>query len=156
MTDQRIRANLNLYAVLKNLEDLVAYDSEMGAFAKEWDISVQFVVHSGPKACIVFKNASCIVEQGTRDAPTVMLFFISPGHLNKMMDGKGTPIPLRGFSKLRFLTQEFSKLTDKLEYYLKPTDELLENPLYLELNTRMMLNTAAFSVPHIGDLDPVG
>jgi hypothetical protein len=73
-----------------------------------------------------------------------------------MMNGKGFPIPLKGFTKIPFLNGDFQKLTRKLEYYLKPTDDLLKDEQYVALNTRFTLNTAAHAIPEIGNLDRVG
>ncbi|MCP4109057.1 MAG: SCP2 sterol-binding domain-containing protein [Desulfobacteraceae bacterium] len=156
MSYELIKANLNLYAVLKNLEDLVKYDPETASLTKDWDISIQFSVIDGPKAYIEFKNGVCSVGRGKYETPVVSLWFLSAAHLNSMMDGKGNPIPLKGFTKLGFLTKEFSKVTERLEYFLKPTDELLKDQAYLELNTRLTMNTAAFASREIGLLDPIG
>lgn len=156
MKDEKVLANLNLYAVLQNLEELVQYDAEMARLSKDWHISIQFKVRGGPKAFIEFQNGTCRVVRGKHDHPVVKLFFNSPAHLNRMFEGKGNPIPLKGFTKLGFLNNQFSKLTTRLEYYLKPTDELLRDRTYLELNTRFTLNTAAFAVKELASLDPVG
>lgn len=156
MNYELVKAHLNLYAVLQNLEDLVTFDAEMARMSKNWDISIQFSVRNGPRACVEFKDGKCTFHRGGGLNPTVKLFFISPSHLNKMMDGEGSPIPLKGFTKLPFLSGDFTKLTDKLEYYLKPTDEALKDPGYLDINTRMTLNTAAFGVKEIGTLDDTG
>jgi hypothetical protein len=155
MDADSIKAGLNLYAVLQNLEDLVIQDREMADLSKDWDLSIQFLVRNGPQAAIIFKAGSCKVVRGKLPAPTVKLFFVSPAHLNKMMDGNGTPIPLKGFTKLRFLNNDFAKLTDRLEYYLQPTDDLLKDPQYLAMNTRLTLNTAAFALRELGGTDPV-
>jgi len=156
MSFDLIKANLNLYAVIQNLEDLVAHDREMADMARDWDLSIQFTVAGGPKAHIIFKDGNCIVGRGKCQSPSIILFFTSPAHLNRMFDGKGNPIPLRGFTKIGFLTKKFPKLTEKLEYYLKPTDELLKDKNYLEMNTRFTINTAAFAAREIALLDPVG
>jgi len=156
MEHERIKAHLNLYAVLKNLEDLVKYDSEMAELTKNWNLSIQFLVRGGPRAYIEFQNGQCLVGRGKHYAPSIKLFFISPAHLNRMMDGKGNPIPLKGFTKIPFLTGDFTTLTDRLEYYLRPTEARLKEKAYLELNTRFTLNTAAFALREIGELDPVG
>ncbi len=155
MSYDLIKANLNLYAVLQNLEDLVALDPEIAGMAKDWDISIQFIVRNGPRGFIEFKNGVCTVGRGKYKGPSVKLFLASPEKLNKMMDGEGGPIPLKGFTKLGFLLKDFPKVTDKLEYYLKPTDELLKDKDYLYINTKMTMNTAAFAVREIGLLDPV-
>jgi len=155
MLDELIKSNLNLYAVLKNLEDLVAYDKETAELAKNWNISIQFSVKNGPKAYVAFKNGICTVDRGKIQSPSVILYFTSPAHLNKMFDNKANPIPLKGFTKLGFLQKEFPKATDKLTYYLKPTDELLKDEEYLKLNTRFTLTTAAFATRELAEFDPL-
>jgi hypothetical protein len=156
MNYQLIKANINLYAVFKNLEDLVVYDSETASLVKDWDISVQFNVLNGPKAYVEFKNGVCTVRRGRHNNPSVILFFISAAHFNRTMDGKGNPIPLKGLTKLGFLKNDFTKVTGKLEYYLKSRNELLEDEAYLELNTRFILNIAAFAIRELALLDPIG
>lgn len=155
MLDELIKSNLNLYAIFKNLEDLVAYDKETAELAKNWNISIQFTVKNGPSAYVSFKNGICKVDRGKIERPSVILYFTSPAHLNKMFDGKANPIPLKGFTKLGFLQKEFPKATDKLTFYLKPTDELLKNEDYLKLNTRMTLTTAAYATRELAALDPL-
>jgi hypothetical protein len=156
MNVELLKANLNLYAVLTNLEDLVAHDPETHEKAKGWHISIQFVVHGGPKAYVAFDKGVCTVGRGLHHHPKVVLVFTSPAHLNKMFASTANPIPVWGFTKLGFLTKDFTALTKRLEYFLKPTDALLKDPGYLALNTRFTLNTAAFAVPEIVKLDPVG
>lgn len=151
-----VKANLNLYAVLKNLEELVAYDSEAASLVKNWDVCIQFIVWRGPKAYCEFENGVCTVCRGRHKHPSIILFFISPKHFNRMMNGKGSPIPLKGLTRLGFLKADFTRVTERLEYYLKPTDELLTDDSYLELNTRLTLTTAAFAVREIALLDPIG
>lgn len=153
---ETIKAHLNLYAVLQNLEDLTTLDPEMTQLIKNWQISIQFNVLGGPSAYIDFNAGKCAVGRGSHPAPTVKLFFFTPAHLNRMMDGKGTPVPLKGFKKLSFLSKEFSKLTDRLEYYLKPTDEKLATESYLRINTQLTMNTAAYAIRELGEHDPVG
>ena len=156
MNRELIKANLNLHAVLKNLEDLVVYDSETAAFVENWNVSIQFIIWNGPRAYCVFERGVCTVCRGRHKHPSVILFFISPKHFNRMMNGKGHPILLKGLTRLGFLKTEFTRITERLEFYLKPTDELLTDDSYLDLNTRMTLTTAAFAVREITLLDPVG
>jgi len=67
-------------------------------------------------------GASTIGAEGAKEA-TVVLGFASCAHLNKMFDGKGNPVPLWGFTKIGFLTGTFTKLTERMAYFLKPTDD---------------------------------
>jgi len=153
MSYQIIKAGINLYAILKNLEDLVALDKTSQELIRGKNISIQFVVKNGPAAWVKFQNDACTVGQGKMKNPSVKLWFTSPEHLNKMFDGNANPIPLKGFTKLGFLQKEFTQITEKLEYYLKP--ELVENPTeeYLKINTRFTLTVATFSLSEIAKYD---
>lgn len=150
MSHQLIKAGINLYAILKNLEDLVILDSMCQGLIKGKKLSIQFLVKNGPKAWIKFENNQCAVGQGKMKNPKVKLWFSSPEHLNKMFDGNANPIPLKGFTKLGFLQNEFTQITEKLEYYLKPED--VENPSedYIKINTQFTLTVAAFALSEIG------
>lgn len=152
--DEKIKAGVNLYAVIKNIEQLVVLDSEIKDLVKNWDISIEFRIRKGPVASVKFKDGVCKVIRGKFDKTSVVLFFTSEEHLNKMFDGNSNPIPLKGFTKLGFLDKEFSKVTDKLEYYLKPTPELLANDDYLKINTIFTLTTAVNALPVIMEFDP--
>lgn len=153
MSYHLIKAGINLYAILKNLEDLIALDSECRNLIQGKKLSIQFVVKNGPAAWVKFENETCKVGQGKISNPGVKLWFKSPEHLNNMFDGKANPIPLKGFTKLGFLTKEFGQITDKLAYYLKP--EEVENPSeeYIKINTRFTLTVAAFALSEIGKYD---
>lgn len=149
-----IKAHLNLYAVLQNLEDLVKLDAEMAQLTQNWDISIQFSVRNGPEAYVEFKNGVCRHGRGAHPNPSVKLFFLSAGHLNRMFDGKGTPIPLKGFTRLGFLQREFDKLTKRLEYYLKPQVPAPSAPEYIQINTVLTMYTAAYAVRELALLEP--
>jgi hypothetical protein len=155
MPNELIKAHLNLYAVLQNLEDLVRLDDEMALLVRDWNISIQFSVHGGPTATLSFAGGLCRHEIGAISNPTVKLYFLSPGHLNSMFGGKGTPIPLKGFGKLGFMQKDFPKLTDRLEYYLKPDAERLADEKYVRINTILTLNTAMCAVKVLAALEPL-
>ena len=153
MSVDLIKANINLYAILKNLEDLVEYDSEVKKLVEGKKISIQFTVKNGPRTGIIFENGSCRVVKGKIKSPSVILWFTSPSHLNKMFDGKANPVPLKGFTKLGFLQKEFTQITEKLEYYLKPDEVKNPDEAYIEMNTRLTLTVAAFALPEIAKYD---
>lgn len=164
---EAVLARLNLHAVLPNLEDVVARDADMATLVAGTELTVGFRVAGGPAASVRFADGRCVVRPCTAEArerdndagahahgSTVALWFTSAAHLNRMFDGTGTPLPLRGFGKLGFLRKEFTQLTDRLAHYLKPTEDLLRDPGYLAMNTRLTLNTAAFAVPILLEHDP--
>lgn len=153
MSYQLIRSGINLYAVFKNLEDLIDLDPECKKIIQGKKISIQFMVKNGPAAWVKFENDSCKVGQGKLKGAGVKLWFKSPEHLNKMFDGEANPIPLKGFTKLGFLQKDFTIITEKLEYYLKP--DKIQNPSqeYIKINTRFTLTVAAFALSEIGKYD---
>jgi hypothetical protein len=168
MSFEDVRARLNLFAVLPNLEDVVREDAEMRALIAGTRINVRFTVANGPSTTVRFAGGDCKVgplprrdEAGEPAAPgdggsgpTVRLAFATAAHLNKMFDGSSQPIPIWGFNHLGFLRHELTALTDRMGYYLSPTDELLAHPRYLAMNTLLTLNTAAFAVPVLLGHDP--
>ncbi len=155
MVDQLVKANINLHAVLRNLEDLCELDSEMNEMIKDKDIAIQFIVKNGPRAHVSFSNGQVSYSRGNKRSD-IKLYFRSPKHLNDMFDDKANPIPLKGFLKIKFLTNQFTKLTDQLAYYLKPTDKLLENPYYFKMNAYLTAYTAFHALAEIGNHDRIG
>ncbi len=166
MSFDDVRARLNLFAVLPNLEDVVRDDPEMRALVADARITVRLTVVNGPGADVRFAGGACSVGPPPRrdqaggagaaggSGPVVRLAFTSSAHLNRMFDGASQPIPVWGFSHLGFLKKQFTELSDRMAYYLSPTDELLEHPGYLAMNTLLTLNTAAFAVPVLLGHDP--
>lgn len=153
MQDQLIKSGINLYAVLKNLEDLIALDKECQHLVENKKVSIQFKVKNGPKAWIKFNDGKCEVGQGILKGAHVVLWFNSPMHLNKMFDGEANPIPLKGFTKLGFLQKEFTQITEKLAYYLQPEEVQKPTEEYVKINTRFTLTVAAFALSEIAKYD---
>jgi hypothetical protein len=149
-----IKAYLNLHAVLQNLEDLVKLDEQSARLVKDWQVTVQFIVRNGPSAFVEFKNGVCRHGTTAYENPTVKLYFTSADHLNRMFDGKATPIPLKGFLRLGFLKREFAQLTDRLTYYLRPELGKPEDESYVRLNTILTLQTALYAVKVLAMLEP--
>ena len=155
MTDHLTKANINLFAILRNLEDLCAMEDETKLIVKDCNISIQFIVKNGPEAFLILKDGKCALQKG-RKRCKIKLYFKNPEHLNKMFDGKANPILLKGFTKLGFLKKEFPKLVEKLTYYLKPTDQLLKDPKYLKINTYLTMFTAFNAMVQIANHDRLG
>ena len=145
MNNQEIKANLNLHAVLQNIEELTVLDREAADMVKNWDLSIRFAVRKGPRAFLNFSGGRCTYTEEPVRKPTISLYFLSHEHCNKMFDDKAAPVILKGFTRIGFLLKDFPKLTKRLEYYLKPAEGLLSDKKFLEVNTRMTLNTAVFA-----------
>lgn len=148
-------ANINLFAILRNLEDLCQLDAEAKEIILGKDISIQFIVRDGPKAFLKINDGECKLLKG-KGTSNIILYFKSPEHFNQMIDEGKSPILLKGFTKIPFLKNEFTRLTDRLTYYLKPTDQLLEDEAYRRINTILTFYTVFFSIAEIGNHDKIG
>lgn len=155
MSINNTKAAINLFAVLRNLEELCRLDETSRELIGSKRQSVALIVRNGPSATLIFADGVCTMRED--EAPSdIKLYFRSSKHFNDMIDGKGSPIPLKGFTKLGFLTKTFTELTKRLEYYLKPTPDLLLNRDYFRVHTELLLNTAAYAVACIGNADEIG
>ncbi|MFZ5354485.1 MAG: hypothetical protein ACOZCL_17415 [Bacillota bacterium] len=155
MKDELTLSYINLYAVLRNLEELCDMDSEAKSLIANKNLSICFKVKNGPQAVLSFQNGKCTFSEGSGPC-SIKLYFTSPAHLNSMFEGKANPIPLKGLTKISFLKNEFTKLTERLSFYLKPTDALLKDKNYHRLNTILTANTAIFALSQIGNHDRLG
>lgn len=156
MADEKVKACINLHAVLRNLEDLCALDSEARELIQGKNLALKFSVAGIPKSIIAFIEGKCTAVKTETGRCSINLFFSSPRNFNLMIDGKKNPIPTKGFRHIGFLTNEFTRLADRLSYYLQPTAELLRDQEYARINTILTAYTAFFAIPEIADYDPLG
>lgn len=153
MKDVLTMSYVNMFAVLKTLENLCAADDEAKAIAAKGPVSIGFNVHGGPKGTLHFENGACTMTQGA--AGVIKLYFRSPEHFNAMVDGKANPIPYGGLTKIGFLTKDFIRLTDLLSQYLRPTPENLSDRAFYEKSTFLMFHLIANALSAIANHDPI-
>lgn len=153
--DTLTMANINLYAVLRNIQDLCDLDHEAKKLIEGKELSVLFRVRKGPVGRLIFTGGKCTFKRGG-GKHNVSLYFTSNEKFNRMIEGKGNPIPLKGLTKLSFLTKEFAQLTDKLSSYLRADEKDLINPDFYRINTKLLFYTAFFALGEIGNHDPLG
>lgn len=157
--DNITKAKINLFAVLRNLEDLCEMDPEAKELIKDEKITVGFSVPEVGKAVLEFKDGKCKFIPNSFKA-SLQLWFTSAEHFNKLIDGEKTiPIFCNVF-KAGFLLGTFTKLADRLSYYLQPApdkkEELLQDEAYFKTNTILTAYTAFFALAQIGNSDKVG
>ncbi|MDD4839218.1 MAG: hypothetical protein PHE93_00910 [Clostridia bacterium] len=153
--DNITKAKINLFAVLRNIQDLCAMDPVAQEIIKNQKISVQFNVPKVGNATLKFVEGKCAFIRGKAKA-NLKLSFTSPEHFNKLVDGEKTiPIFINIF-KAGFLLDTFTKLAARLSYFLKPTSELLADPEYFKINTYLTAYTAFFALCEIGNSDRIG
>lgn len=155
MKDQDALAYVNMFAVLKDLEVLCGLDSEAKKLASPAKpVSIGFNVVGGPQATLLFENGKCSMTEGL--GGKLKLRLSSPEAFNLMVDGKKNPMPYGGFTKLGFLTKDFTKLTDLMSKYLRAEEKALEDRAFFEKSTIMMFYLVANALSAIGNNDELG
>ena len=122
--DNVTRAKINLFAVLRNIEDLCTMDPVSADLIKDVDLGVEFNVPEVGAAVLTFKGGKCKFTRG-KGKSALKLYFTSPEHFNNLIappvDPKtGKPkmvIPIfYNVFKVGFLLNTFTKLADRLSY----------------------------------------
>lgn len=153
--DPVTKACINLHAVLSNLPRLCAMDETAKSLAQV-NLTMQFTVKGGESAHLIFRDGACEYGPGPAEKADVILKFKNAQHLNDMFDGKAMPGIGKGLTKISFLKNNFTKLTDRLAYFLKPTEENLKDEQYFTINTYLTFHTAFFALAQIANNDAVG
>jgi hypothetical protein len=156
MIEALVKANLHLYAVLRNLPDLVIHDPAAKKDSAGWRIAIQYVVRRGPAAWIDFEDGICTFGRGRLPSPDLLFWFFSPDHFNRMMDGQARPFPLRGLRRLGFMRTEFPKVAQRLTCLLNTADAPPADPGDLSLNLRLTMARAVFAARELALFDPPG
>lgn len=156
MTDAKTLAYINMYAVLGAIENLCELDKAASDLVKtKKPVSIGLEVTGGPSATLTFKNGRCRMEQGTKNCD-VLLPFSTPEKFNAMVDGTGSALPSKGFSKIGFLLKKFIPLTDMLSKYLRATEEDLKDDKFFEISTKLMFYVITVALSQIGNNDEIG
>lgn len=154
------KAKINLFAILRNLEDLCEIDAEAKKIAQNIKpISVEFNVPEVGSAVLAFKDGGCKFTRGKGKA-SLRLYFTSPEHFNKLIDGENTIPIFYNVFKVGFLLNDFTKLTDRMSAILQPdpakVKDLLKDPDFFKANTILTAYTAFFAMAEIANFDYVG
>ena len=155
MKDEKVLAYCNLFGVLGAIPALVDLVPEAKELVKDKKISVGFLVKDGPRGTLSFKDGEAKMTKGLNKC-SIKLYFSSCEKFNAMIDGKGNPVPISGFWHIGFLLGGFTKLTDILSEYLRPSAEKLQDKEFLKCSTKLMLHVIAGAIAEIGNNDKVG
>lgn len=160
MIEPRVQAAINLHAILRDLEDLVALDPTAAAIVRATRTRVTFRVVGLRPLALTFTDGTCTASAEPGPLPAghhdVQLGFATPQHLNALVDGKGIPVPLKGFRGLGFLTKEFTALTKRLEAVLRPAPGAPRPPEEERLAAELTAYAAFYALAEVGNLDPLG
>ena len=150
MMDAKTLAYINLYAVLGSLKYLCELSPEAKKLAGCRPVSIGFDVHGGPAATLTVGEGCCTLTEGVGSCD-IKLPFRSAEKFNGMIAGTVTPIPTKGLTKVGFLTGRFTKLTNLLTRYLKPTPEDLKNEHFFHVSTVLMFRLIVAAAAQIGN-----
>lgn len=158
MTDSRTLAYINMYGVLGTLENLCELDEKAKEIIStiEKPISVAFDVKNGPSATLTFSKNGCRMDDGVKADCDIKIPVASCEKFNGIIDGKVTPIPTKGLTKVNFLLKTFTALTDRLTEVMRPTEEAMKDPDFFRLSTLCTLYTVAVAISQIGNQDAIG
>lgn len=160
MIEPRVQAAINLHAVLRDLEDLVALDPTAAALVRDVRTRVTFRVVGLRPLSLTFTDGTCTASAEPGPLPAghadVQLGFATPRHFNALIDGKAIPVPLKGFRSLGFLTKEFPALTKRLEEVLRPAPGAIRSGEEERLATVLTAYAAFFALEQVGNLDTLG
>jgi hypothetical protein len=138
------------------MSNLSNIDEEAKALCKpEKPISLCFDVKGGPVGVLKFADGKCELVKGK--APSNILIKLgSPDKFNGVINGTVTPIPIKGITKVGFLTKNFQGLAKILSKYLKATPEQLADKSFMVKSTTLMFYVIAEAVAAIGNNDKIG
>lgn len=153
--DQRTLAYINLQAILGAIPTLCELDEDAKKLIADKNVSIGFEVKNGPAGTLSFRDGICVFSDGA-DNCNIKLPFACPEKFNGMIEGTVTPIPVKGFTKIRFLLHEFTKLTDILQKYLRPEPSALDDEKFFDTSTRIMFSLITAAVCAVGNEDKIG
>ena len=158
MTDSRTLAYINMYAVLGTLENLCELDDKAKEIIStiEKPISVAFDVKGGPSATLTFSKNGCRMDDGVNSDCDIKIPVANCDKFNGIIDGKVTPIPTKGLTKVNFLLKTFTALTDRLTEVMRPAEEALKDADFFRLNTLCTFYTVSVAISQIGNQDAIG
>lgn len=156
MIDTKTLAYINAYSIFGAFENLCELDEEAKKLASpNKPISIRINVTDGPQAVYSFGNGNCVMTKSAVSADIHLKLF-SCDALNNLVEGKATPLPLKGILKIGFVTKNFSQLGDILTKYLRATPEQLADKEFFRKSTILMANVICGAICQIGNQDPVG
>ncbi len=155
--NERVKAAINLHAVLRNMEDLCRFDEASAEAIRGRDLAIRFSVPEIDRLVLTFRNGECVAARGDDVTYNMNLRFSSPEHLNLMVDGEKNPLPTKGFRHIGFLKNTFTYLAGQLESYLKPDRERIKQEAgFLEKSTMLTAYTAFYALSEIARYDETG
>jgi hypothetical protein len=154
MDKELVLSGIYLRAVLPLIEEVVQHDTVAAELVKGWNCSIMFHVGGGgPAATLVFKDGKCEVVRERVSMPAVAMYFGAPAKLNSMFAGKNVmPLVWKGIWHLGIL-RNFAALTKRLDFYMKPSDDMAANPEHFPFIAKLMIYAALYGAKEVAEND---
>lgn len=157
MIEQKALAYVNMYGVLGALENLCEIDQKAKEILKELKSTVAlcFEVKNGPCCTFRFTKDGCKMTEGA-DGCSCKMSFASPEKFNALINETKPGMPTKGIVKtLSFLLGTFTKLTDRLNEVLRPSEEALKERAFFEENTVLTMYVILGSIAALANNDSI-
>ena len=157
MIETKALAYVNMYGVLGTLENLCQLDEiakQILADLKK-PVSLCFSGKNGPCCTYHFTKDGCRMTEGDAGCSCKMSF-ASPEAFNDLIDKSKPGIPTKNpVQVLAFLLGPFTKLTDRLNEVLRPTEEAMQDRAFFEESTTLTLYTIAGAISALANHDSI-
>ena len=157
MIETKAMAYVNMYGVLGTLENLCALDKEAKRILSELKkpVSLCFSVKDGPCCTYHFDSEGCHMTEGEAGA-TGKMSFSSCEAFNALIDKSKPGIPTKNpIQVIAFLLGPFTKLTDRLNEVLRPSEEAMKDRAFFEKSTTLTLYTIAGAISALANHDSI-
>jgi hypothetical protein len=157
MTETKAMAYVNMYGVLGTLENLCQLDDQAQTVLKtlKKPVSLCFSVKGGPCCTFHFTTDGCRMTEGDEGC-TCKMSFSSPEAFNALIDNSKPGMPTKNpVQVLSFLLGPFTKLTDRLNEILRPSEEAMQERAFFEKSTTLTLYTIAGAISALANHDSI-
>lgn len=159
MKNPRSLAYINMFAVLKDLENLVRIDEKAAGLAGlDPPVTLGIAVAGGPEAHIAFGRGTVALCEGCEG--NIRLAIPDCEKFNGMIEGTWQPGAMNIRAGLLrapgFLKGPFTGITDILSSYLKASPEALADKAFRDKSTTMMFYLIAMALSAAGNFDDIG
>lgn len=150
-------AFVNAFGVLGALENLCELDPDAKKICSKLKQPVNFCfdVKDGPCFTLNFSENGCILTEGDVGC-TCKMTFKSPEAFNNLIDNSKPGMPAKNpVQVLTFLLGPFTKLTNLLVRYLKPSEKDMKDKTFFEKSTILTMYVIGGAICALGNEDEI-
>lgn len=144
MTDQDIKAYVNMFGVLKNLEVLPGLDKETNNIIQNVNKVLMLSVGEGPSVRIIFSKGSISLSE--QEGPADVKFgFNSTEDFNKMFSEGAGPSSVEGADDTAFLAV-IQGVVGRLTYFLVPNEKKMQDAGFMGVFGSLTIQTLFLAI----------